>query len=97
MGLKFEDSLLSSVESSLCTGPISFDCYPNFTVSLNNKTILKSLVLQVKPHNYEMIKGSIPIALIFTGLCIGPISYDCYPNFTVSLNDKNIKLSSITS
>ncbi|CAN7066399.1 unnamed protein product, partial [Brassica rapa subsp. trilocularis] len=61
----FEDSLLSSVESSLCTGPISFDCYPNFTVSLNDKNILKSLVLQVKTHNYEMIEGLIPIALIF--------------------------------
>ncbi|RID58713.1 hypothetical protein BRARA_F01990 [Brassica rapa] len=61
----FEDSLLSSVESSLCTGPISFDCYPNFTVFLNDKNILKSLVLQVKTYNYEMIEGSIPIALIF--------------------------------
>ena len=44
----FEDSLLSSVESSICTGPISFDCYPNLTASLNDKNILKSLVLQVK-------------------------------------------------
>ncbi|ESQ50717.1 hypothetical protein EUTSA_v10023038mg [Eutrema salsugineum] len=61
----FEDSLLSSIESSLCTGPVSFDCYPNFTVSLKDKNILKSLVLQVKTHNYEMIAGSIPIAIIF--------------------------------
>ncbi|RID49857.1 hypothetical protein BRARA_H00626 [Brassica rapa] len=61
----FEDYLLSLVESSLCTWPISFDCYPNFTVSLNAKNILKFLVLQVKMHNYELIEGSIQIALVF--------------------------------
>ena len=32
----FKDSLLGTVESSLCKGPISFDCYPNFTVSLED-------------------------------------------------------------
>ncbi|ESQ50203.1 hypothetical protein EUTSA_v10002191mg [Eutrema salsugineum] len=62
----FEDPLLSSIESSLCTGPISFDCYPNFTVSLKDKNISKSLVLQVKTHNYEMIEGFILIAIIFS-------------------------------
>ncbi|ESQ47423.1 hypothetical protein EUTSA_v10028167mg [Eutrema salsugineum] len=45
----FEDSLLSSTES----------------ISLKDKNILKSLVLQVKTHNYEMIARSIPIAIIF--------------------------------
>lgn len=43
----FEDSLLGTIESSLCKGPISFDCYPNFTVSLNDENLLKSLVLQI--------------------------------------------------
>ncbi|ESQ56328.1 hypothetical protein EUTSA_v10027090mg, partial [Eutrema salsugineum] len=49
----FEDSLLSSIEPRLCT------------VSLKDKNILKSLVLQVKTYNYEMIEGSIPITIIF--------------------------------
>ena len=31
--INFEDSLLSYVESSLCNGTITFDCYPNLTVS----------------------------------------------------------------
>ena len=61
----FEDSMLGTIESSLCKGPVSFDCYPNFTISLSDKNILKSLVLQIKMHNYYMIEGSIPIALIF--------------------------------
>ena len=43
--LNFEDSLLGTIESSLCRGPISFDYYPNFTVSLNDANLLKSLVL----------------------------------------------------
>ncbi|KAH9802434.1 hypothetical protein KPL71_001381 [Citrus sinensis] len=63
--ISFDDSLLSSIESSLCKGPISFDCYPNITISLKDKNILKSMILQIKTHNYNMIKGSVPVALIF--------------------------------
>ncbi|KAH9679458.1 hypothetical protein KPL71_026142 [Citrus sinensis] len=63
--ISFDDSLLSSIESSLCKGPISFDCYPNITLSLKDKNILKSMILQIKTHNYHMIEGSIPVALIF--------------------------------
>ena len=63
--ISFDDSLLSSIESSLCKGPISFDCYPNITISLKDKNVLKSMILQIKTHNYKMIKGSIPVALIF--------------------------------
>ncbi|KAH9685897.1 hypothetical protein KPL70_014156 [Citrus sinensis] len=63
--ISFDDSLLSSIESSLCKGPISFDCYPNITISLKDKNILKSMILQIKTHNYNMIEGSVPVALIF--------------------------------
>ena len=37
--ISFEDSLLSNIESSLCKGPISFNCYPNMTISLTEKKI----------------------------------------------------------
>jgi hypothetical protein len=37
----FSDSTLGIIESSLCNGPIHFDCYPDFTVSLNDPHILK--------------------------------------------------------
>uniref|UniRef100_A0A6N2N0R1 Uncharacterized protein n=1 Tax=Salix viminalis TaxID=40686 RepID=A0A6N2N0R1_SALVM len=56
----FQDSLLSSIESSLCNGPISFDCYPNLTNSLKDKNILQSMLLQIKTHNYNMLESSIP-------------------------------------
>jgi len=63
--ISFDDSLLSSIESSLCKSPISFNCYPNITISLKDKNILKSMILQIKTHNYHMIEGSVPVALIF--------------------------------
>ena len=38
---------------------------PNFSVSLSDKNILSSLLLQIKTHNYKMFDGSIPVALIY--------------------------------
>ena len=61
----FEDSMLGTIESSLCKGPVSFDCYSKFTIFLRDKNVLKSWCLQIKTYNYHMIKGSIPVALIF--------------------------------
>lgn len=61
----FQDSLLSFIESNLYSGPVSFNCYPNFTISLKDKSILQSIFLQTKTYNYNMLEGSILIALIF--------------------------------
>lgn len=60
----FQDSLLGTVKSSLCKGLISFDCYPNFTIYLNDKKF-KSLISQIQTHNYGMIERSIMVVLIF--------------------------------
>jgi len=61
----FQESLLNSIKSSLCSGPVSFDCYSNLTISLKDKNILQSMLLQIKTHNYHMLEGSILVALIF--------------------------------
>lgn len=63
--LDFNDSLLGTVETSLCSGPIYFDCYPNFTVSLSDQNILDTLTLNIKTHNYKMAAGSLPLSLIY--------------------------------
>ena len=63
--LKYDESILGAVETSLCSGPIHFDSRPGLTVSLKDKNILKSLTLQIKTHNYSIAEGSIPIALIY--------------------------------
>ena len=36
------------VESSLYQGPIYFNCYPNFSVSLIDETILQTLELDIE-------------------------------------------------
>ena len=61
----FQDSLFSSIESSLYTGPIFFYCYPNLTIPLKDRNILQSMILQIKTYNYNMLEGSILVALIF--------------------------------
>ena len=51
--------------TSLSEGPISFEVYPDTTISFNDLNILDSIVLEIKIHNYKMKQGSISIALIY--------------------------------
>lgn len=43
--LDFNDSLLSVLQSSLVDGPIYFNYFPNFTVSLLDRNIMDVLTL----------------------------------------------------
>jgi hypothetical protein len=61
----FQDSLLSSIESSLYSGHFLISCYPNLTLSFQDKNILQSIILQIKTHNYNMLERLILVALIF--------------------------------
>jgi hypothetical protein len=63
--IDFNDSLLGMVETSLCSGHIYFDCFPNFTVSLRDRNILDSLTLNVKTSNYKTKTSSFPVAIIY--------------------------------
>ena len=63
--LRYKDSLLGTIETSLSNGPVYFDCYPNFTVSLSDQNILDTLTLDVKIHNYTMKLESLPLAVIY--------------------------------
>ncbi|XP_021598814.1 uncharacterized protein LOC110604813 [Manihot esculenta] len=62
---KFNDSLLGVVESSLCDGPIFFQCYPNLTLSLTDPYILQTLILDIKTMGYDMLPGSENLILIY--------------------------------
>jgi hypothetical protein len=62
---RFHDSLLGTVESSLSHGPIFFNCFPDLTISLDDKNILDVLFLNVKLHGYDMKEGSVPITLVY--------------------------------
>ena len=62
---RFYDSLLGTIESSLSHGPIFFNCFPDLTVSLDDKNILDVLFLNVKLHGYDMKEGFVPITLVY--------------------------------
>ena len=63
--IKFEDSLLRTIQTSLSSGPVHFDCFPNFTVSLHDPHIKKDLTLNIKNSRTLMVPGTKQLALIY--------------------------------
>ncbi len=61
----FKDALFGMVESSIYQGPIYFNCYPNFDVSLTDKTVLQTLELDIETSGYNMLKGSQLLVIIY--------------------------------
>ena len=49
--LNFNNSLLAVLNSNLESGPVYFDCYPNFTVGLHDPKILYALTINLKASN----------------------------------------------
>ncbi|KAI5346219.1 hypothetical protein L3X38_014098 [Prunus dulcis] len=62
---EFSDSTLGVIESSLCNGPVHLDCYPDFTVSLSDPHILRTLTLNIKTEGYNVLPGTQPLALVY--------------------------------
>lgn len=58
----FNNSLLALVEANLSQGPICFDCFPSFSVSLNDASSIEVLTLNVK-------SSGIPLALTYRVVC----------------------------
>jgi hypothetical protein len=46
-------------------GPVYFDCFPDFTVSLSDPHILKVLTLSIRNQGYKILEGVQPLALIY--------------------------------
>ena len=63
--LRFNDSLLGMMETSLHNGPVYFNCYPNFALSLFDRNIMDALTLNIKTDGYCMKEGSEPLAIIY--------------------------------
>ena len=63
--LRFNDSLLGMMETSLHNGPVYFNCYSNFALSLSDRNIMDALTLNVKTDGYYMKEGSEPLAIIY--------------------------------
>ena len=67
--LKFSDSLLGCIESTLNEGPIYFNCFPNFSVYLHDHNVTRSLMIDLKTHGFSMEEGTSNLALIFRVYC----------------------------
>ena len=63
--LRFNNSLLGMMETSLHNGPVYFNCYPNFALSLSDRNIMDALTFNVKTDSYYMKEGSEPLAIIY--------------------------------
>ena len=61
----YQDALLGMVESSFYKGPIYFNCYPNFSVSLTDETMLQTLELDVETSGYNMYEGAQPLVIVY--------------------------------
>ena len=61
----YQDALLGMVESSLYKSPIYFNCYPNFAVSLTDKTVLQTLELDVETSSYNTYEGAQPLVIVY--------------------------------
>jgi hypothetical protein len=53
------------VELSLFQGPIYFNCYPNFYVSLTDETVLQTLELDIETLDYNMLEGAQPLVIVY--------------------------------
>ena len=63
--IRFDDSLLGTIESSLNGGPVHFNCFPNFVVHLHDPHVMKTLTLNIKTHGTLMVQGASQITLIY--------------------------------
>ena len=64
--IRFSDSLLGSIETSLSNGPIHFNCFPDFSICLHDSTVIKALTLNIKTHGSLMVQGTSQIDLIYS-------------------------------
>ena len=53
------------VESSIFRGPVYFNCYPNFTVSLTDETVLQILELNIETSGYNMLEGALSLVIVY--------------------------------
>ena len=53
------------VESSLYQGSIYFNCYPNFSVSLTDETVLQTLELDIETSGYNMLESAQLLVIVY--------------------------------
>jgi hypothetical protein len=64
---KFTDSIIRGIVAPLSNGPVYFDCYPNFVVSVTDETLGDILKLQILTSSFQMKKKRQNIAILAKG------------------------------
>ena len=62
---KFTDSILNMIDSNLANGLVYFNCFPNFSMNINDPSILSSLTLNIKTKNMNFVEESQTITIIY--------------------------------
>ena len=62
---RFIDSVLSMIDSNLANGPVYFNCFPNFSMNINDPSIISSLTLNIKTKNMNFVEEAQTIAIIY--------------------------------
>ncbi|XP_070046694.1 uncharacterized protein [Nicotiana tomentosiformis] len=62
--LNFDESLLGVLQSNLANGQVYFNCYPNFSVDINDPNVMDTLTLNVKTKNMNSKTNTREIAII---------------------------------
>ena len=61
----YKDSVLAMIQTNICNGPIYFNCFPNFTVDLQDPLILSSLILDIQILNNKFKEFARNFAIVF--------------------------------
>ena len=62
---RFTDSVLSMIDSNLANCPIYFNCFSNFSMNINDSSILSSLTSNIKTKNMNFVEEAQTIAIIY--------------------------------
>ena len=62
---KFTDSVLSMIDSNLPNRSVYFNCFPNFSMNINDPSILSTLTLNIKTKNMNFVEEAQTITIIY--------------------------------
>ena len=62
---KFNDFVLIMIDSNLANGPVYFNCFPNFSININDPSILANLTLNIKTKNMNFVEEAQTITIIY--------------------------------
>lgn len=66
----FPSALIGGIQTPLSEGPVSFDVYPNFSISLEDPHALKSLTLGIQTRGYEIFETKSKNLSVFYSTCV---------------------------